>query len=570
MAMCESGTFVCGARVALMLASLCVCGRLHGVEVSFEDEETGVTVEKLMTRDGARIFTEFDGMDSLVVDKVSPVGTKCLQMKTRIPSSGICFGTTTNESGQVGGGIVQQDARILSLGCHVMLTMFDEALESVPLAGSSAVKSSPNIGGGFYLVAARRGLAVAVDEDIAVYALDLTEANEPIAATNWCVVAGARVGDDVVSRSFTLEGVNGNPLPAVGEGWHQITFKRKIADSAVRYSIFIDGLETRPVGEFETDFLAAASSSADPVRALRFVGQGCVSRIVLPDEIEATPCLFGYDDLGGVGTGREIVSYLGEGPSIVIPAEIDGVAVMAARSLVCANPENIREIVVPANIPIGGLDDFWNLERIVFADEIPFAKVPMSVLPKILMRADAIYYPRSAAAKWCKALKNLGYGGRYGSYSGIWSGESCIDAKAVPSGFVNVIAEIKSSGGVVAVPDSWPSSYPKFQKMFGSDLPQALTLPSGKLDASGRPMQVWQDYVAGTDPTDLESKFMASVSVKDGKPVVSWTPELSAEETAKRVYKIFGKKSLFDADWTEVGAGSEVMYNFFKVTVEMK
>jgi hypothetical protein len=37
-----------------------------------------------------------------------------------------------------------------------------------------------------------------------------------------------------------------------------------------------------------------------------------------------------------------------------------------------------------------------------------------------------------------------------------------------------------------------------------------------------------------------------------------------------RVYRIWGKKSLSDADWVLIDAASTADYNFFKVTVEMK
>ena len=37
-----------------------------------------------------------------------------------------------------------------------------------------------------------------------------------------------------------------------------------------------------------------------------------------------------------------------------------------------------------------------------------------------------------------------------------------------------------------------------------------------------------------------------------------------------RVYRIWGKKSLADADWTQIDAAATADYNFFKVTVEMK
>lgn len=83
-------------------------------------------------------------------------------------------------------------------------------------------------------------------------------------------------------------------------------------------------------------------------------------------------------------------------------------------------------------------------------------------------------------------------------------------------------------------------------------------------------MLVWQDYVAGTDPTDKDDVFKASVTIIDGKPVVGYTPELTETEKAKRIYRTYGKVRLGDAGWTLVPEGREVDYNFFKVTVEMK
>ena len=67
------------------------------------------------------------------------------------------------------------------------------------------------------------------------------------------------------------------------------------------------------------------------------------------------------------------------------------------------------------------------------------------------------------------------------------------------TGFVNVIAEVK--GGCVAVPATWTVNYPKFTEKFGSDFTKALAMKTGKKDGAGNPMFVWQDYVAGTDPT---------------------------------------------------------------------
>lgn len=56
----------------------------------------------------------------------------------------------------------------------------------------------------------------------------------------------------------------------------------------------------------------------------------------------------------------------------------------------------------------------------------------------------------------------------------------------------------------------------------------------------------------------------------DGVPVVTWAPKLSPAEEAKRKYTILGKTTLADENWIEVSAGEESLYNFFRVTVEMR
>ena len=80
----------------------------------------------------------------------------------------------------------------------------------------------------------------------------------------------------------------------------------------------------------------------------------------------------------------------------------------------------------------------------------------------------------------------------------------------------------------------------------------------------------WQDYVAGTDPTDETDVFTASITFDEtGNPVISWSPELSVEEASKRKYTTYGKVKLTD-EWIEVMDGQEKNYNFFKITVEMR
>ena len=136
------------------------------------------------------------------------------------------------------------------------------------------------------------------------------------------------------------------------------------------------------------------------------------------------------------------------------------------------------------------------------------------------------------------------------------------------TGFVTVITEI--AGGAVAVPETWGARFPSYAAKFGSDFTASLTKPTGKKDVAGNDLQVWQDYVAGTDPTDVNDVFRATITVNGNTPVVSWTPVLSATEAAKRTYTILGRQSLLTGDWEEVPSGQEGNYNFFKVQVRMK
>jgi hypothetical protein len=83
--------------------------------------------------------------------------------------------------------------------------------------------------------------------------------------------------------------------------------------------------------------------------------------------------------------------------------------------------------------------------------------------------------------------------------------------------------------------------------------------------ANGR--KVWECYVAGTDPTDTNSVFTAKIDMVDGMPVITWSPELSPEETALRTYTIYGKTNLTDKVWHSPTNSSS---RFFRIGVEMR
>ena len=77
--------------------------------------------------------------------------------------------------------------------------------------------------------------------------------------------------------------------------------------------------------------------------------------------------------------------------------------------------------------------------------------------------------------------------------------------------------------------------------------------------------------MAGTDPTNALSKFTAKIVMKDGSPVVTWSPALNGEGVREgaRTYRVWGKANLGDASWSEVSDSNESAYRFFRVTVEM-
>ena len=107
----------------------------------------------------------------------------------------------------------------------------------------------------------------------------------------------------------------------------------------------------------------------------------------------------------------------------------------------------------------------------------------------------------------------------------------------------------------------------RFEAKFGSDPVAAMSMPTDNKDAQGNNMYVWQDYVAGTDPTDTNSVFTAKIDVVDGVPVVTWSPELPPEQTALRTYTIYGKTNLTDKAWH---SPTNEASRFFKVGVEMR
>ena len=127
------------------------------------------------------------------------------------------------------------------------------------------------------------------------------------------------------------------------------------------------------------------------------------------------------------------------------------------------------------------------------------------------------------------------------------------------------------SGSTLTTPEPVPYSwFAKYQLGGDSDFETLGNSASGKTQG-GHPTCMWEEYVAGTDPTDEDDVLKANISFdEEGKPVISALPKLTDDEIAMRLYRRYGKVTLNDAVWTEIPDGEEDNYNFFKISVEMK
>ena len=121
------------------------------------------------------------------------------------------------------------------------------------------------------------------------------------------------------------------------------------------------------------------------------------------------------------------------------------------------------------------------------------------------------------------------------------------------------------SGYTLTTPEPVPYSWLRAYNLgLDSDFETAAKSLNGK-NTGGKAMSVWQDYVAGTDPTNVNSVFTAAIEMVDGLPHVTWSPNLNTNGEV-RVYTIFGKTNLTDAAWV---CPTNAAHRFFKVKVEM-
>ena len=122
------------------------------------------------------------------------------------------------------------------------------------------------------------------------------------------------------------------------------------------------------------------------------------------------------------------------------------------------------------------------------------------------------------------------------------------------------------SGHTLTTPEPVPYAWlDQYNLGAGTDYETAGNAASGKMNW-GKPSAVWEQYVAGLDPTDANSRFAASIEMRDGLPFVSWTPDLNTNGII-RTYKIYGSETLEDGGNWQYPTNS--LHRFFRVKVEM-
>ena len=123
-------------------------------------------------------------------------------------------------------------------------------------------------------------------------------------------------------------------------------------------------------------------------------------------------------------------------------------------------------------------------------------------------------------------------------------------------GWVDQVVWTPSGGSTttteVPVPYSWLDTY---GVVTGGNYEAAALA-----DTDGDGHLTWQEYVAGTNPTNGTSVFKAGIDIVNGVRTVTWTPDLGAA----RAYSVEGKALITEAAWS---SPTNAATRFFRVKV---
>lgn len=145
----------------------------------------------------------------------------------------------------------------------------------------------------------------------------------------------------------------------------------------------------------------------------------------------------------------------------------------------------------------------------------------------------------------------------------VMSGDSQLGETLSATFIVTGIPKTETETTPVPVPYTWLEPY--IAEFGAGDYEAAANALSGKTQG-GKVTKLWEEFVAGTNPTNETSVFTAKIDMQDGVPVVTWEPNLNTN-SIERLYKIYGKETLLSTE--EWAYPTNSLHRFFKVTVEM-
>ena len=256
-------------------------------------------------------------------------------------------------------------------------------------------------------------------------------------------------------------------------------------------------------------------------------------------------------------------------PYVLVPSTPDVAATTGDNSI-----DNVEQVYISTPSTSGVCRIIVNLHSTLSSG----TSQPYSIIFSVLGASSSTYtvtFDAQGGSTPVPTSTSVTYGSTYGTlatttragytFGGWWTGIGGTGTQVTEATPVTItsaqtlytlwIATVTTTT-LIPVPYTWLDQYPLLLSLASGDY-EAMALA----DADGDGQMAWQEYVAGTVPTNRESFFMSLISFSNGVPWVTWTPDLGTA----RVYHVEGRTNLTEGAWGPTNASSR----FFRVNVWM-